>query len=282
VLAFLIGSTIAGIGVASIVVGSDYGARISTGGMTWICIWCLLGGFAAGWALRRDLLAHGWRLLWLAAVSPALPIWIFAVGALLMGVEMEENTLRWISLACAVSTAGSLGGYYFGGDWKYRLAGDPRFRSVAKSALAFFAGILAFFLCCIFILSFIEPLDRLGGTFVVGLFMLWGLPPFLGGFASGALMVWVPLRDRWRYLRLAVTSPAFPLLFLGSVSIYGFPMGLSPVNQIALICGGCLVLPVLGSIVGYRFTLWRKTSSQAQAEDGTLDEGVNETADEDG
>lgn len=79
-----------------------------------LCLSCFVGGFFSGWILESDLEPHGWKVLWLAAASPALPVWLLAALFAGIGAEIDQAALLIISVVCAASLAGALVGHWFG------------------------------------------------------------------------------------------------------------------------------------------------------------------------
>lgn len=247
---------------------------ISVGTVTWICLWCFLGGFISGRCLRRGLRFHAWRFLWLAAVSPALPIWIFTVVALRMGVEMETRTLLPAFLACGASVAGSVTGCCFRGERLGRVGADSLVRAVVKTAVALIlsTGVTVLsFIGGVYVLDRVNPWHDWDA--VVLPFVCSGvLAPFLGGLVSGVLMAWFAHGVRVRYRSLALAGPATPLVLMGVV----FAGSSGEWALLVLICVIAAVIPFLGAIVGYRFVVGRRSSHQEKRNTTPPDEEARE------
>lgn len=72
---------------------------------------CFIGGFVSGAILQFDLAKRGMRFLYLAAASPAFPIWLITVLFLMIGIDMVRGAMPAVTVLCVISMVGSILGY---------------------------------------------------------------------------------------------------------------------------------------------------------------------------
>jgi len=78
------------------------------------------GGFFSGWILEPGLREHSWRLMWLAAGSPALPVWICALIAVFCVEDFPALAMVAVGLFCVSAVAGALAGCHVGHRYRIR------------------------------------------------------------------------------------------------------------------------------------------------------------------
>jgi hypothetical protein len=74
------------------------------------CFTCFAGGIVSGWILQPGLGQHAMRLLWLAAGSPALPVWVITLGMVIAGWKPDRESMAKTLFICLASVAGSVVG----------------------------------------------------------------------------------------------------------------------------------------------------------------------------
>jgi len=221
-----------------------------------------LAGMVSGLILEPALAGRRWEFLWLAAGSPAFPVWIIALVLLVSGVEIHPDILEVVSIGCVGAFAGSVVGALVRRGWK-RWAATPRgvfWRTIGRAVST---GVVAVALCSmvffglvvvpvLFLTLFLEALevaDLRVGVAVLAI-VLGGVAFFVGGHVSGRVMFPVLPRNPVWFFFVALANPAivllvlYALLFPGRVAFTG--------SGWFFLYLAYVIVPVLGSFTGYR------------------------------
>jgi hypothetical protein len=230
----------------------------------WLCLAGFLGGMISGSELESGLGGRRCGLLWLAVGSPALPTWIVAVVAFLVGASISTNILVAILLTGGTAVAGAITGQYVAHRWS-RAEKVPRasfWKNWAKALIYGSVTTLLLSSCFFLPLMMIAFGDSGRGwlivPFIIGRFFL---SPFLGGLVSGRMLCGVLDDVGCRPVYLAFASPALPFVFLEFVISQGFSTVLTD-ELFGLLT--FVVASVLGSLAGYYPTLHKKRVPQAE------------------
>jgi len=227
----------------------------------WVYLWLLLSGFAggmmSGFTLAPVLDRFRWRFLWLAASSPALPIWVVTVVVLVWGVHVRADILAAVSFACAGALAGAPAGEYGWHCWaRPEALPSVVFWKRYMHAMLIGAG-TSLAVSCLFLFPLAvltsggRGIGRLGIVLIIGMFLI---SPSVGGLVSGCSLCGA-LDDRhWRPAYLAFASPAVPFIVY-----YGSGEELPGTRTLQLLALSVFVaLAVLGSFAGYYSALYAK------------------------
>jgi hypothetical protein len=221
-----------------------------------------LGGIVSGLILEPGLAGRRWRFLWLAAGSPALPVWIIALWSLVSETEIHPRIVELVVIGCVGALAGSVAGAFARRGWK-RWSVTPRgvfwttiSRAVSSGLVATILSLMVSYVLVIIPALFMElilkglevaTLEDLPGVLLP---LVFGGCLFIGGHVSGRVLVPVLPRDLSRFLFVALANPAIVLLvFLGIRSLRGAAL---PQGGRLFLYLACVITPLLGSFNGYR------------------------------
>jgi hypothetical protein len=217
----------------------------------------LCAGILSGWMMGPPLRQRRWRFLYLAAASPALPIWLTWVAEFfdLLPASLREDWYNFVIVGldipellvfCLSAFTGAAAGFRL----RYLRRTGPRLLAHIFVALtAGFAVSLCLFVAYSSAVLVIYYWPR---TFAnppgIRLFQLvFYLPPFCGGIPCGFILQPAVSGRRWRFLYLAATSLVFPVW-----AVVGVVQDLLPWGLVGTLATSTL-LSWLGTLVGYAF-----------------------------
>jgi hypothetical protein len=251
--------------VFSFIPGLDYTAFAGSHPRV-LLVWglsCFLGGVASGGVMESALRKRRWRFLYLAASSPGMFLWCWAVVCLLAGEEPRAPGLAQVLVGCLSAFAGAALGYTLVQRRRasYREKGETtggHGRFAAAFALGVVVTCLTFVICLICVVSLMVGISP--GTeeedFIlnVGIILQFALPSLAGGFASGWMLQPGLEKRRWRFLYLCAASPATAVWFIAILSMLlgvepsTFGLGIEAPGVVGLTC----ISAVVGSLFSYR------------------------------
>jgi len=255
---------------------------------------CFLGGFFSGWVLEYGIRGRQFRLLYLLAASPAMPIWFGSLVAAAAGFDVRPRHVLFVGVLCAFAAGGSLVGCLVSqwnlskkppvGDLSNREGGssfrlNPRIGPpTGMFVFGTLAGWAPFMACGMFILIITGIDDLVLNTPSLLALCVGG---FVGGFISGWLIEPGLPEHRWKMLWLIAASPAFLTwaLALGAM-VFGQKISTVGATAVAGICAAAVAGSYIGCTLGRRYRLSAERKMRNRGRPVTGDDGAGRFTDD--